>query len=248
MKQYLYTILFISSLSFASTINIAIASNVIYAMDELKVEFLKLHPDSKLRVIIGSSGKLSAQISNNAPYHIFMSANMQFPQKLYKSKMTITEPRVYAKGKLIYFSVKSQKFIQDMSFLKDVKISKIAIANPKTAPYGKATYDAMKNAGIYEEIKDKLVYGESISQTLSYAVTAADIGFIAKSSIYSKQMSKYKVGVNYIDVSTKLYEPIEQAVVLLKHAKNNSDAKAFYDFIFTKKAREIFEKYGYLIP
>lgn len=248
MKQYLYIILFISSLSFASTINIAIASNVIYAMDELKVEFLKLHPDSKLRVIIGSSGKLSAQISNNAPYHIFMSANMQFPQKLYKSKMTITAPRVYAKGKLIYFSVKSQEFMHDMSFLKDVKISKIAIANPKTAPYGKATYEAMINAGVYDDIKHKLIYGESISQTLSYAVTAADIGFIAKSSIYSKQMSKYKAGVNYIDVSTKLYEPIEQGVVLLKHAKNNSDAKAFYDFIFTKKAREIFEKYGYLIP
>ena len=217
-------------------------------MDELKVEFLKLRPDSKLRVIIGSSGKLSAQISNNAPYHIFMSGNMQFPQNLYKSKMAITKPRVYAKGKLIYFSIKSQDFIDDMSFLKDVKISKIAIANPKTAPYGKATYDAMMNAGVYDEIKHKLVYGESISQTLSYAVTAADIGFIAKSSIFSKKMSKYNEGVHYADVSTKLYEPIEQGVVLLKHAQSNSEAKAFYDFIFNKKAKEIFEKYGYLIP
>ena len=248
MKQYLYLILFISSLSIASTINIAIASNVSYAMDELKVEFSKLHPDSKLRVIIGSSGKLSAQISNNAPYHIFMSANMQFPQKLYKSKMAITKPRVYAMGKLMYFSIKRQDFMHDMTFLKDVKISKIAIANPKTAPYGKATYEAMMNAGVYDEIKHKLVYGESISQTLSYAVTAADIGFIANSSIYSKKMSKYKSGVNYTDVSTKLYEPIKQGVVLLKHAQNNSDAKAFYNFIFTKKAIEIFEKYGYLTP
>jgi len=244
LKLILLNLIF-SAISIASSINVAVAANVTYAMDELKIEFAKLHPSTKVRVIIGSSGKLSTQIQHGAPYDVFLSANMEFPKVLYKNKTAITKPLVYAQGNLIYFSTKKQDFKNGIYFLKSDKISKIAMGNPKTAPYGKATYDAMQSAGIYDAIKSKLVYGESISQTLSFAITTVDVGIIAKSAVYSKKMLQYKSGVNYADVSSELYKPINQGAVLLRNAKDNLEAKLFYDFIFSNKAKEIFVKYGY---
>ena len=131
---------------------------------------------------------------------------------------------------------------------KESGISKIAVANPKTAPYGKAAVEAMKNAKIYDEVVSKYVYAESISQTVSYALTAADIGFIAKSSLYSPKMAMYKEGINWTDVDPKLYTPINQGIVILSNAKENSEVKAFYDFILGDKAKKIFNDFGYLVP
>ncbi len=91
------------------------------------------------------------------------------------------------------------------------------------------------------------MYAESISQTVSYAITAADIGFIAKSSMYSDKMSKYKENVNWASVDSSLYTPIDQGVVLTSMAKENLEAKAFYEFILSSKAKEIFKEYGYIV-
>lgn len=129
--------------------------------------------------------------------------------------------------------------------MTDKKIRRIAIANPNTAPYGKAAVEALKNADLYDKIKNKFIYGESVSQTVAYTVTAADLGFIAKSSLYSPKMKRYKKGVNFADVDPSLYTPIEQGIVLLKRAKNNADAKAFYKFILSQQCKKIFQAYGY---
>lgn len=248
LKKLLIGSLFFSSSLFGGTISIAVAANVSYAIETLKKEFHKTHPETKVRVTLGSSGKLTAQIKNGAPYELFMSANMKYPEALYAEKIAITKPRVYAQGSLAYLSVKKQDFSLGIAIVKNKNIDKIAVANPKTAPYGKATIEALKNAALYENIKDKLVYAESISQTVSYAVTAADIGFIAKSSLYSPQMSHYKEGINWSDVDAKLYTPINQGIVLLKNSKNSTEAAAFYDFLFTPQARKIFNDFGYLLP
>jgi len=231
----------------AQTINIAVAANVSYAIDELKAEFMRIHPDIKVHVILGSSGKLTAQIKNGAPYGLFMSANMKYPAALYSEKIAITKPAIYAQGALAYLSVHKQDFLKGVNLLKNKKIKRIAIANPKTAPYGIAAFEALKNAKVYEDIKSKFVYGESISQTVTYAVMAADIGIIAKSSLYSPKMIQYKEGVNWISVDSKLYTPIKQGIVLLKFSKNAQVYRAFYDFILSEKATTIFNKYGYII-
>ena len=236
--------LFISVSSYASSITIAVAANVSYAMDDLKKEFHKLYPNIKVRVILGGSGKLVAQIKNGAPYGLFMSANMNYPKALYKSGMAINKPKVYAQGSLVYLSRKKLNFSKGMKLLEDKKIRKIAVANPKTAPYGKATIEALKNAGIYEKIKKKCIYSESISQTISYTMIATDIGFVAKSSLYSSKMAKFKENENWIDVKKSLYHPIDQGIVILKNSK---EIKIFYNFIFSTKAKKIFKKYGYLI-
>lgn len=247
MKKLLFTLLLGLTTLSASEINIAVAANVSYAIDELKAEFAKIHPDTKVSVTLGSSGKLTAQIKNGAPYGLFMAANMKYPQSLYNDGISTTKPLVYAQGALAYLSVKKQDFTQGIKLLRNDRIKKIAVANPKTAPYGKAAIEAMKNAKIYDDVKGKFVFAESISQTVTYAVAAADIGIIAKSSLYSSKMKQYKKGINWAAVDPKLYTPINQGIVLLKNGENSSEYKAFYNFILSKQAQEIFRSYGYIV-
>jgi len=245
IKKIIVGLVLTSSL-YAGSINIAVAANVSYAIDELKKEFNKLHPDTKVMVTLGSSGKLTAQIKNGAPYQLFMAANMKYPEALYKDKIAITQPVIYAQGGLAMLSSKKLNFSKAIDVITTKEVKKIAVANPKTAPYGKAAIEAIKNAKLYKDVEKKFVFAESISQTVSYAVTAADIGFIAKSSLYSPKMSMYKEGVNWLDVDPKLYTPINQGIVILN--KNDSEVKAFYDFMLGKKAKKILNDFGYLVP
>lgn len=232
---------------FASQINVAVAANVSYAIDALVKEFNKTNPDTKVQITLGSSGKLTAQIKNGAPFNIFMSANMKFPESLYEDKIAITKPIIYAQGSLAMLSSKELDFSKGIDLIKDDSISKVAIANPKTAPYGTAAIEAIKNAKISDEIEKKFVYAESISQVVTYATTAADIGFIAKSSMYDEKMSKYKENVHWVSVDSSLYTPIDQGIVILNNAIDNAEVKAFYDFILSAKAKKIFVNYGYLV-
>ena len=245
MKKILTLLLLSISVVYGGTISIAVAANVSYAIDDLKKEFKKTHPNTKVRVILGSSGKLTAQIKHGAPYDLFMSANMKYPKALYREKIALTEPVVYALGSLALLSNKNRDFSNGIYLLQSKKIYKIAIANPKTAPYGIAAMEALTNAKIKKSLRSKFVYGESISQTVSYAVTAADIGIIAKSSLYSKNMSRYKKNINWVAIDAKLYTPIKQGIVMLKEDK---EVKAFYDFILSADAKKIFKEYGYLLP
>jgi len=248
INKIVLIILLIVSSAFAERINIAVAANVSYAIDDLIAEFNKTNPDTKVEVTLGSSGKLTAQIKNGAPYNLFMAANMKYPKALYSDKIAITKPKIYAQGSLAILSTKKLDFTKGINLAIYSKVDKIAIANPKTAPYGKAAVEAFKNAKIYEAIEKKLVYAESISQTVTYAITATDIGFIAKSSLYSPKMSKYKEGINWTDVDPKLYTPINQGIVIINNAKDNKEVKAFYDFILGEDAKKIFNAYGYLVP
>ncbi len=244
-KKIILFSLLMSNILLANYLNIAVAANVSYAIDDLIKEFNKQYPNTKVRYTLGSSGKLTAQIMHGAPYDIFMSANMRYPNRLYKDKQTYTKPVVYAKGSLALFSVKDYDFSKGIELLRDKKFKSIAVANPKTAPYGIAAKEALENANIYNEIKDKFVYGESISQTVSFAVSAADIGIIAKSSLYSKHMTKYKKNTNWTDIDSKFYTPIDQGIVIL-NSKQKDEAKLFYDFILNNKAKIIFQEYGYI--
>jgi molybdate transport system substrate-binding protein len=244
----LLLIVLLSALLSAGKITVAVAANVSYAIDDLKKEFHTLYPDTKVQIILGGTGKLVAQIKHKAPYDILMAANMMYPKSLYIDGSAVTRPLVYAQGSLAYFSKKEMDFSKGITLLRDKKIKRIALANPKTAPYGQASVEALKNAHLYEKIKSKFVYGESISQTLIYAMRATDIGLIAKSALFSPKLVHFKKGKNWTELDPKLYTPIDQGVVLLKHGEKNAEASAFYAFIFTKKAKNIFEKFGYIVP
>ncbi|MBT8349269.1 MAG: molybdate ABC transporter substrate-binding protein [Sulfurovum sp.] len=247
MKSIAFSILLGFVTVSAGEISIAVAANVSYAIEALKKEFNVLHPETKVQVILGSSGKLTAQIKHGAPYGLFMSANMKYPEALYSEEMAVTKPVVYAQGALAFLSQKERNYDANMTVLRSEDIQKIAIANPQTAPYGVAAAEALKNAGVYESLKKKFVYGESISQTVTYATSAADIGIIAKSSLFSPQMAHFKEGVNWSDINETLYTPIDQGMVILKKAEGNVEVKAFYDFMLSPKAKEVLKNFGYKV-
>lgn len=247
MKKIALGFILLCSSVFAGTINVAVAANVSYAINDLVAEFNKTNPDTKVQITLGSSGKFTTQIENGAPFNIFMSADMKFPETLFGKNLAITKPVIYAQGSLAMLSVKPLDFSKGITLVVDSNINKIAIANPKTAPYGTAAQEALKNLNILDEVESKFVYAESISQAVTYTITAADIGFIAKSSLYDENMKQYKENINWVSIDPKLYTPIDQGIVLLKRAENNTEAKAFYDFILSDNAKDIFKKFGYLI-
>lgn len=245
--MYKILVLFLSTwaLLSAGEIRIAVSANVSYAIKPLIEAFYKEHHETKVEVVLGSSGKLTAQIIHGAPYSLFMSANMKFPNALYEQNLTVSKPVIYAQGALAILSQKERNYCAEIFVLKNSDIHKIAIANPKTAPYGHAAKEALENAKLYRKLQKKFVYGESISQTLIYATSAADIGIIAKSSLFAPQMAQYKEAIHWTEVDKNLYTPIDQGMVILKYAENNIEVKAFYDFMLSLKARTILQSYGY---
>ncbi len=246
MRRYILLLLAAALSLFGGEVRVAAAANAGYALEDIARAFEKEHPATKIAVTIGSSGKLAAQILHGAPYDLFLSANMSYPQRLYREGAAVTKPRIYAKGVLILFSIKDLDLDKGVALLKDPAIRTVAVANPKTAPYGAAAAEALERSGVYDEIKRKLVYGESVAQTLAYALKAADVGLVAKSALHGAQMQRYRERIKWKDVERGLYTPIAQGAVLLARGQKNEDAKAFYAFLFSKSAKKIFEKYGYL--
>jgi molybdate transport system substrate-binding protein len=233
--------------AFADTVTVAVAANVQYVFEELKVEFKK-ETGHDLQPSINASGKFAAQISNGAPFDVFLSADMEFPEKLYKDGFAVTAPKPYAYGALVLWTLKDIDLAKWQAELAKPGVDKIAVANPKTAPYGREAMRALAYYKLDETLKSKLVFGESISQTNQYIHSrAADAGFTAKSVVLAAEMQGQG---KWIEVPRAAYEPIAQGAVLLKHGKesNPKAAQQFYDFIYSAKARAIFERYGYLLP
>ena len=220
----------------AQTLYVAAAANLSYVMPKLLEVFKTHYPNIAVKVSYASSGKLTAQIQKGAPFAVFLSADTSYPKFLYTKGFALTHPVVYAKGALALYSKK----ITRLSELP--KLSRIAVANPKTAPYGKAAKEALQNAGLYDKLKSKFIYGQSIGQTTAYAIKAAEAGLVAKSAMYAPKMAKLRS--YFHDIDPKLYTPIAQAMVLLK---NSDAARTFFVFILSRDAAKIFEKYGYVI-
>lgn len=247
MKFKLWLFMVFVNLLSAGTIQVATAANMSYALPKIIEVFQHSHPNIEVKMLVGGSGKLATQILNSAPFDIFLSANMSYPKALYKQGLSLEKPVIYAHGSLALFSLKKRNFSQGIDIANQTSVNKIAIANPKTAPYGVAAMEAFKNSGLLGRVQSKFVYGESISQTVIYATRIADLGVIAKSALYSPQLSKYKEGEHWKEVDSGLYKPISQGMILLKNASKNSDAKVFYKFLQSKEAKEILRKYGYSI-
>ena len=230
----------------AGEINVFAAANTSYAFPELIAEFNKQNPTVKVNLTLGASGAMVTQVQNGAPADVFLAADTGFVKKLDESGFAATRPVIYAQGALAMFSVRDVDFSKGIAAVKGLKA--ISIANPATAPYGRASVEALKNAKIYDEVEKNIVWAQKISETLSQALSAANVGFIAASALYDPKMAQYKQGVNYAFVDASLYTPIDQGVVLTKRAENNAEARAFYEFILGDKAREIFKKFGYNVP
>lgn len=224
---------------------VATAANVQYVMKEIQQEFEK-ESGKKIEIVVASSGKLTTQIREGAPFDVFVSADTKYPDEIFKNGGSDQKPEVYATGALVLWSKDIPESDLTLDILTTDKIKKIAIPNPKTAPYGEAAVQALQAQKRYEQTEKKLVYGESIAQTAQYITTgSAEAGFNALSIVLSPEM---KGKGQYIIVDSSLYKPIQQAAILLKHSEDSpkkESSEQFYKFLYSRKARAIFKKYGY---
>jgi len=230
---------------YAGEVRIALAANMSYAITPIIEAFTQVHKGVSVHYTVGGSGKLATQVLHGAPFDLFLSANTAYPETIFKKGKAVEPPRIYARGALALLSRKPRNLWGGVEVLTQKDIAKIAIANPRTAPYGKAAVEVLDHAGLYEKVRHKFVYGESIAQTVAYATNAADIGIVALSALYAPQMTKWRTAEHYKEVDSSLYTPIDQGMVLLKNVQDNSDAKAFYDFLGSKRVKAILKRYGY---
>jgi len=230
----------------ALPLRIAVAANLVHVMDDLKAAFLKSRPELKIDVISGSSGKLTEQIINGAPFDIFMSADMGYPKKLKEAGFCADDPMKYAQGRLIIFAASGISLENGVSSLKSDKVKKIAIANPKTAPYGKAALEALAHAGIIADVESRVVNAPSVAEVVALVQNGADAGFTALSILNSSAIKKSDPGsYSWKEVDQKFYTPLDQGMVILKRAGGREDAELFFKFILSDEARKIFVQYGY---
>ncbi|MGY3214321.1 molybdate ABC transporter substrate-binding protein [Mucilaginibacter sp. HD30] len=230
--------------SAAQNVRVATAANLQSVIGALEADFKK-KTGITIEPIIGSSGKLVAQMKNGAPFDLFLSADMNFPDALYKAGLTTKQPVVYAYGNLIICSTQNIGFVNWQRVLLTPAIKKIVIANPDVAPYGAAAKEVLQKEDILGNIKSKLIFAESVSQVNTYITTGVvDVGFTTQALI-NDPANKTKLYWTAIDPKT--YTSIQQGMVILKRAEKNAGAVKFYRYLLSTDAKRIFGKYGYRI-
>jgi molybdate transport system substrate-binding protein len=246
LKLVLASLAFASSLA-AQTITVATAANMKYAVADI-VKAFSAESGINVKVITGSSGKLTQQIMSGAPYDAFLSADVEYPTKLVQGGYTTAPAQVYAYGSLVLWSNTGMDLSKGVAVVADPKVAKVAIANPKTAPYGIEAMNTMRYYKTDAAVTSKLITAESISQVGNYVSTkAVDVGFIAKSIVLSPDMKN--VG-QWVEIDPKTYNTIDQAMVGLKNGspENQIAAKKFLRFMTTAKAQTILKESGYGLP
>jgi molybdate transport system substrate-binding protein len=230
-----------STAALADEVKVAVAANFSAPMKEIASAFeQKTHHTASIST--GATGKLFTQIENGAPFEVLLSADQKTPERLEQGG-TASGRFTYAIGKLVLWSADPTLVDKEGKVLgKPDAFKKIAIANPKTAPYGAAADQVLKARGVYAALQPKRVEGENIAQTYQFVVTKnAELGFVALS-----QVMEDKTGSSW-KVPQKLYEPIRQDAVLLKKGEANPAAKALMTFLKGSESKAIIKKYGYEI-
>lgn len=241
-------ILSASSSAFAEKISIAAASDLKFAMDEIVMLYKKSNPTDEINAIYGSSGKFFTQIQQNAPYDLYFSADISYPNRLTAEGFAVGQVKPYAIGRIVLWAPKTKFDASKMTLqsLVNADIRHIAIANPKHAPYGKRAEEALKSVDVWNKVESKLVYGENISQTAQFIQTGnAEVGIIALSLALSTELSTQG---SYWIIPENLHQPLEQGFVLTKRAEHNQLAKKFSQFITTSEVRKVMAKYGFILP
>lgn len=226
-------------------LRIAAASDLRYALDDIVNVYLKARPDTDIDVIYGSSGKMTTQIINGAPYDVFFSADISFPEKLRDEGLTTTEPAIYAIGRIVIWSNTLNAASLTLEDLASESITRIAIAQPAHAPYGLRAKEAMQSAGIWQAVQDKLVFGENIAHTAQMTQSgAAQVGIIALSLARFPELAKH--GHHLID--NNLHNPLTQGYVVTRRGGQSPEALAFAKFMATEQAHTIMTRYGFVMP
>jgi molybdate transport system substrate-binding protein len=248
MRHLLATLLLILALPTwaAGKLTIAAAADLKFAMDEIVAAFKQAHPGATVEVIYGSSGKFHAQVRQGAPYDLFFSADIAYPQMLAKEGLAGSEVRPYAFGRIVLWSKSRDAGRMKLADLADPSIRKIAIANPRHAPYGKRAEEALRAAGIWDRVQPRLVMGENVAQAAHYVQSGnADIGIIALALALNKELAAMG---NHALIDDRLHAPLEQGFIVTRRAAGNPLAAQFAGFISSAAGRKLMAAYGFVLP
>jgi molybdate transport system substrate-binding protein len=230
----------------AEKITVAAAADLKFAMDEIVTTFRKGSLGDEVNVIYGSSGQFHTQIQQGAPFDLFFSADIGFPRELAKNGLAASEVKPYAVGRIVLWSASLDASQMTLVNLADPQITRVAMANPKHAPYGKRAQEALRAAGLWDKVEPKLVYSENIAQAAQFVQTgAAQVGVIALSLAVSQALAS-KGG--YWLIPDNLHQPLAQGYVVTRRAENNALAKRFADYMGNPSTRAIMKKYGFVLP
>ena len=237
-----------ANLAVAEEITIAAASDLNFAFKEIVAEYEKAS-GNHVKLTLGSSGNFFAQIQNGAPFDLYFSADIAYPRKLEEAGLTVPGSLFqYAVGRIVMWTGHESRIdvTQGFEALRDPTVKKIAIANPKHAPYGRAAVAAMEYFKVYDQVKDKLILGENISQAAQFIESGAcDVGIIALSLALAPPM---QAAGHYWEIPADAYPPIEQGAVMLMGGKNQESAKAFLSFIQGADGQTMMKRYGFAVP
>ena len=229
----------------ADAITIAAAADLKFAMEEIVAVFKQANSTDQVETIYGSSGKFHTQIQQGAPFDLFFSADIAYPRLLAKEGHAAAAARPYAVGRIVLWSASRDARRMTLADLADPAIRKIAIANPKHAPYGKRAEEALRSAGLWDKVESRLVMGENIAQTAQYVQTGnADVGIIALSLALNRTLAA-KGG--YALIPDKLHQPLEQGFIVTRRAAANPLAKKFADYMVSPEARRVMVRYGFVL-
>lgn len=250
LKVLLAGILALSTLpACADTLLVAAASDLGYCIDELATAYRKTAPDAKLKISLGASGNFFAQIRNGAPFDVFLSADMDYPRQLGRlgvaDGVTLTP---YAIGRIAVWTLDPQLDLSKglTAVVNDARVRRFAIANPVTAPYGRAAKAALERDGAWQPVQAKLVVGENIAQTAQFVQSGnAQAGIISFATLHSTKLKN--VG-RYWLVPHEQLAPIEQGAIVTKAGAGNPHAAGFLRFLASKEARAILVRNGFSLP
>lgn len=248
LRQLFVTVLLAQCLATpaaAERFTIAAASDLRFALNEIVELFKARHAGHDINVIYGSSGRMTSQIINGAPFDIFFSADISFPQRLYAEGLTAHEPEVYALGRIVIWSANldaSGFSLQDL--LRD-DIRRIAIAQPQHAPYGQRAREALQSEGIWEQAQGKLVFGENIAHAAQMVESgAADVGIIALSLALFPDLQRH----GYALISDTAHQPLTQGFVITRRGDEKVGVHQFARFMASEEAHAVMERYGFVMP
>ncbi len=225
-------------------LRIAIASNLQYAVDSLVSGFEGDH-DIKCEVIPGSSGKLFAQIREGAPYDLFLSADIAYPQSLYDAGKTLKEPEVFAYGSLVLWT--NRKDLRPSTkILESDSVRYIAMANPRIAPFGRAAAETLEYYNLNDKVGGKLVLGESVAQVNQFIQSgSAELGFTSQAIVQSPELRDTG---RWVRIDPRAYSPLPHGVVLIHSGRPvKPAAREFYEYLFSEEGKAVLKNFGYSV-
>ena len=227
-------------------ITVAAAADLKFALDEIVADFRSARPDDTVEVVYGSSGKFATQIRQGAPFDLYFSADIAYPRALEAEGLALGPTRPYAVGRIVLWSRTRDARALRLQDLADPALGRIAIANPRHAPYGKRAEEALRAAGVWDAVQPRLVQGENIAQTAQFVQTGnATVGIIALSLALNPALAG-QGGHHLIDAA--LHAPLEQGFILTRKAEGKALATAFADYIGSAAARAVLVRYGFELP